>query len=107
MKHGKNVENRTWATNFRGRILIHASKKPAVNTIQILKNYNVPVTEDELKEIAERCGYIIGSVELVDCVRGHCSPWAEPGLWHWVLKNPVMLDHPLPAKGRLGLWEYK
>ena len=24
---GKDVENRTWKTNFRGRVMLHASKK--------------------------------------------------------------------------------
>ena len=24
----KNIENRTWKTNFRGRVLIHAAKTP-------------------------------------------------------------------------------
>jgi hypothetical protein len=34
----------------------------------------------------------------------HCSPWAEPGCFHWTLADPEPLDVPVPMKGRLGLW---
>jgi hypothetical protein len=54
-----------------------------------------------------KCGKIIGSVELVDCVQNYPSKWAEAGMWHWVLKAPVILERPIPALGKLGLWEYK
>lgn len=29
----------------------------------------------------------------------------SPGRWAWVLKNVVALPEPIPAKGKLGLWE--
>jgi hypothetical protein len=50
-------------------------------------------------------GAIIGSVELVDIVRGHGSQWAIDGCWHWVLADPRPCD-PVPARGALGLWDY-
>ena len=61
----------------------------------------------EIDKMLELCGCIIGSVELVDCVQGHKSPWAEMGMWHWVLKNPILFKEPIPARGSLGLWEYQ
>lgn len=98
----KDIENRSWRTNFRGRILIH-----------------VPVTRDNpefttgqfelIKDIPP--GYksaIIGSVEIVNCIRGHYSIWAEPGCWNWVLKNPVLFDEPITdINGKLSLWDYE
>jgi len=106
LKHGKDVENRSWQTSYRGRILIHASKKPDKNSIQIMSLFNATPTETELKEFFTWYGCIVGAVELVDCVKNYKSPWAESGAFHWVLKNPVLFDKPVPAKGSLGLWEY-
>lgn len=51
-------------------------------------------------------GSIIGSVEIVDCVRNHPSVWAEKGVYNWVLANPALFKNPIPAKGRLSFWEY-
>jgi hypothetical protein len=108
MKHGKDVENRTWYTNYRGRILIHASKKPDPFLTEIVgRACSDKLTHDELKKLLSWCGNIVGTVELVDCVQNHKSKWAESGMWHWVLKKPVLFKEPIPARGSLGLWEYK
>ena len=29
-----------------------------------------------------------------------------PGRWGWLLSDPVLFNEPIPAKGKLGLWEY-
>jgi hypothetical protein len=47
-------------------------------------------------------GAIVGSVEIVDCIRGSKSKWANRGQWHWVLENPRVLAKPIPFKGKLG-----
>jgi hypothetical protein len=105
---GKDVENRTWCTNYRGRILIHASKKPEQNYNELLDALTLGYAENYAvfrKKFLADCGNIIGSVELIDCVRNSESRWAESGMWHWVLKDakPCKL---IPVKGALGLWEY-
>jgi len=109
MKFGKDVENRTCRTDYRGTILIHASKKPSPYTADILIESlgNTAFEKENWKEIYKLCGCIIGSVEIVDCVKNYKSKWAEPDMWHWVLKNPILLKEPIPARGSLGLWEYK
>ena len=33
-----------------------------------------------------------------------CSPWAQPDCWHWELADPVLLDEPIPMRGRQRLW---
>lgn len=78
----KDIENRTWKTNFRGRIYIHASGKSAGDFLQLLTNRqlhnvvcglsNYNSFEDELKYSA-----IIGEVDIIDCVINHDSIWAE------------------------------
>ena len=109
----KDIENRTWKTNFRGRVLIHAGMKADNHW-----SASVPVCDKVdkfLREISKggtdwsnyHFGAIIGSVEIVDCVQNHPSLWAEQGVWNWVLANPVMFDEPIKGvKGKLSFWEY-
>lgn len=111
--HGiKDIENRTWRTNYRGRILIHAS---ADNRLM-----NIPPSEfmtgDQCVAIDKvrfpsrdwhLYSVIIGSVEIVDCVQNHPSIWAEKGVYNWVLANPILFDKPIEGvKGKLSFWEY-
>ena len=57
---------------------------------------------------AMECSSIIGSVEIVDCVLNHPSVWAEKGVYHWVLANPILFEKPIvDVKGKLGLWNYE
>lgn len=106
----KDIENRTWKTNYRGRVLIHASKSAC--TRRGLINYPLPALKNsiDLEEYSMGdylCGAIIGSVEIVDCVQNHPSEWAEKGVYNWVLANPILFDEPIMnTKGSLGLWEY-
>lgn len=108
----KDIENRTWKTNFRGRVLIHAAKTPvkdgwsALNKEQLDK---VSGYEDKLYGSNEDLpnGAIIGSVDVVDCVKNHPSPWAIEGDYNWVLANPVMFPEPITGvKGKLSFWDY-
>ena len=91
----KDIENRLWQTHYRGRILVHAGARwdKTGPSLDILVN--------------PPCSAIIGSVEISDCIQNSTSIWAAPGLWHWVLKNPVLFDKPLlNVKGNLSLWEF-
>ena len=89
---GKDVENRPWRTRYRGRILIQASLK--VERDEALK---LTLDPDELPT-----GAIVGSVEIVDCVRNAKSKWANRGQWHWSVKSPRILAKPIPFKEALG-----
>ena len=97
---GKGVENRSWYTNHRGLLYIHAGVRTDPAGLLL-------VPADRLTDplLAAR-GVILGSVELVDCVRDARSRWAAKGAWHWVLENPRLLRHPIPAVGRLGFWRF-
>jgi hypothetical protein len=89
---GKDVENRPMRTHYRGRILIQASLKVEDEEARKLK-----LDPDELPT-----GAIVGSVEIVDCIRNSRSKWAIRGQWHWLLKNPRALAKPILLKGALG-----
>ena len=107
----KDIENRTWKTAYRGRVLIHASKEPCSRGD--LSVYPLPALAENINlgEYNPRQftgGAIIGSVDIVDCVMNHPSAWAEKGVYNWVLANPVKFEKPiLNVKGMLGLWDYK
>jgi hypothetical protein len=91
---GKDVENRSWNTEYRGRLWIQAGK---------VFDYQAP------SEIAKGAadsprGYLLGHVDLVDCVRNHRSAWADRGQFHWLITNPVLLPEPIPFRGLQGLF---
>lgn len=94
---GKDVENRKWATDYRGPLLIHASNTP---------DRSGGFRELGLRRTELDYGAIIGLVQLQDCRvdLAPSSPWAIPGLWHWVLSDPVSID-PVPCTGRLKLFD--
>jgi hypothetical protein len=111
----KDIENRSWplpAKYLGKRILIHAGAKPWTENFykvctkahvdEILNKTNLHYFYDGAKVTSA----IIGSVKIVDCVQNHPSIWAIDGQYHWVLAKPVLFDKPIPAKGRLGFWEY-
>lgn len=125
----KDVENRTWKTDFRGRVLIHAAGSHG-------RKFNIELTYEQVKAaigiIAKDTmfgnmafGAIIGSVEIVDCVINHPSIWAEKTenytvgmnpkqheditgkkvIYNWLLANPILFPESIPIKGRLSFWE--
>lgn len=107
----KDIENRTWPTKFRGRILIHAGVTKTSGSITDYINHEQNWAFREKfwysgLDFLEPLGAIIGSVEIVDCVQNHPSIWAEQGKYNWVLANPIKFTQPIPAKGKLSLWEF-
>jgi len=97
---GKTTENRSWATKYRGRLLIHASlrRDPAAREFAASLGLQLPADVPR--------GVILGSVRLVDVVDDSDSPWAEPGQRHWQIEDPQPWPVPAAAKGDLGLWEF-
>ena len=103
---GKDIENRSWPTRFRGRVLIHASKGMTANEWADAWGFAEGIEGHELAsphagEI-ERGG-IVGSVEIVDSVTHSDSPWFM-GTYGFVLRNPVVLPFQ-PYRGALGFFD--
>jgi hypothetical protein len=63
----KNIENRSWATSYRGPVLIHAAL--TVNRPACIKHGLDPA---ELEK-----GGVVGIAEIVGCVTRHDSRWFE------------------------------
>lgn len=100
----KPVENRVWATKFRGPILLHAAKgmtRAEYDEAQemawgIQGDLTFP-WPDELPR-----GGIVGMATIVDCVPEHRSPWFG-GPYGFVLEDVQALPF-VPTRGRLGLF---
>lgn len=105
---GKNVENRSRPTKHRGRLYIHAGKGWADEGIDNIGIDAMPADEALLS------GMVIGTVDVTDCHHAddcthntgstRCSEWAMPDHYHWVLANPMPVEIPFPATGKLGIW---
>lgn len=103
----KDVENRSWPTKVRGRVWIHASKYMTTDDYDAgrdfaIQDVGVPAIEiayaDELPK-----GVIVGSVDLVDCVKASASGWFA-GEYGFLLANPIKIAKPIPCAGALGFW---
>lgn len=113
---GKNVENRTWTTHYRGPLLIHAGLHFDPAGVAALRALHLPVPESALQ-----FGGIIGVAELVACVRpiseerrrlGGLDSHEEAITWSrwytgqcaWLLERPQRFPFS-PLRGRQGLFE--
>lgn len=99
--HGKDIENRTWKTDFRGEILIHASRNVDPAGFLWLQR-NFPELHADRQNL--QFGAIIGKVKLIDCVTYSESPWFF-GSYGFVLTNPVLFKNAIPYKGSLNLFD--
>lgn len=50
-------------------------------------------------------GKIIGTVNMVDCVRKHPSPFFQ-GKFGFVFENARLVERPVLVCGALGLWDW-
>ncbi len=108
---GKNIENRSWTTRYRGDFLVHASSRKYVGKrLQEVRALIAKSAGISLFKVPNDFppSQILGAVELVDCETRHRSPWAFRGEQHWVLERPRALARPiLHVDGKLGLWRWK
>ena len=108
----KKYEFRSWKTNYRGKILIHAGKNIETDMLYRFKEYNLSYSKSA----------IIGEAEITDCIlvdkqfneqlrkqnkvvygkSNHVETYA------WKLDNIIKYPKPITnIKGKLGLWNYE
>ena len=108
----KIYETRSWKTNYRGEIFIHASKT-------LSKSENTNKANKYLKSEINP-GFILCKCELVDCIpmtkefidyiyketsEADYGKYAE-GRYAFKLRVIEVLSEPIEAKGKLGIWNY-
>ena len=96
----KNVENRSWRTNFRGPLFVHASLRTDPNWESSPMAAALAEIPPEVTAIR---GAILGMVELSGIVRDADSPWARRGAWHWQVEEIFPMIE-IAEPGRLSLW---
>lgn len=107
---GKDIENRSWPTRFRGRVLIHAGlcfDGDADDEFLTLTMQSAALVGGApVSKIPEASrlpkGGIVGIAEIVDCITHSDSPWFF-GPYGFVLENVRPLPFH-PCKGRLGFF---
>ena len=97
----KDIENRTWATRFRGRVYVHAGQRVMPGDFPELRAY-VHRAGLALPADLPR-GAIVGEVTIADCVDTSDSPWFC-GPYGFVLAEPVIYPVPVPCRGQLGFF---
>ena len=101
--HGyKDIENRTWSTDFRGRVYVHAGKRMKPGDFQEQRDY---IRESGLILPEEPpLGAIVGEVTITDCVDSSSSQWFC-GPYGFLLSSPVAYKDPIPYRGQLGFFQ--
>lgn len=128
----KKVETRSWKSKYRGPLLIHAGK--SINKKSCLREPIKSVLEKYgYTEKNLPTGVIIAKCELINCIKmkdwfadtslkvvkvtlengkviaGNELEFGDftQGRYAWILDNVELLEDPIPAKGKLSLWEYE
>lgn len=123
----KKIETRSWKTNYRGALAIHAAKGFPESAQQICltepfasvlkRQTSIRVIWDRARQRSDfPLGQVIALCELTDCVQileGGSIAQEEPehsfgdytyGRYAWLLEN-IQAIQPIPMRGALGLWE--
>lgn len=112
----KFVETRSWKTDYRGELYIHAS------ATSIPKDWKEDTEFMSLVDgVPLNFGNIICKCKLVDCIymtkeyvenmkknnyQEYICGKYEVGRYAWILENIIPLENPIKAKGQLNIWNY-
>lgn len=100
----KTIEVRTWFTQYRGELYLHAGKRADQMILHMF----------DLKQEHLSFGALVGKCEIYDCIEFTTDTWdcwrsshlnvgpLERRQYAWLLRNSVRIE-PKPLKGRLGL----
>lgn len=124
----KLYETRSWKTNYRGEILIHAGKKDPLFGISAMSDeawadaciaLGIHGTVNRFEYLPT--GAIIGKARLVNCIeitpgfsermrRDFPTEYSfgdfTPGRYAWAMKDAEAFDEPIWLSGKQGLWNY-
>lgn len=102
---GKNIENRSWSTTFRGPICIHAGANKNKRNFNRDRDDSVSMGGFSPTLDTIPMGGIVAIAEIVDCVSSHDSPWFF-GPYGFILENVTPVTF-IPVKGALGIFNWE
>lgn len=103
---GKTVENRPWATDYRGPVLVYAGTRVDQAGVGVARRAGLDADWH-----TEQRGWL-GAAVLVDvhpALNGCCRPWGQSTVrrdvpvYHWVFAHPHRLARPTFGRGFIGL----
>ena len=114
MNGTKKIETRSWKTNYRGELFIHASGKsltkefPINNTVLNLiqgldMNYGNIICKGTLVNCIYMDEKFISEIKK-DSIEYECGLY-EVGRYAWVFENVAPI-YPIPVKGKLNIWNF-
>lgn len=107
LKQGKTIENRSWPSRYRGKVLLHASSRRPAKQDMADWRYTCGMAQVPVPDMSAgdfRMGGFVGIADMTDCVERHPSPWFF-GPYGFVLANIRPLPF-MPYKGRLGFFDF-
>lgn len=98
----KDIENRTWRTDVRGWVGIHASKTYDVQGDEWVRENFPDIILPPREEIQQ--GGIVGRARVIDCVGESASRWFfGPYGFQFLGAEPLAF---MPMRGRLGFFRW-
>lgn len=131
----KRIETRSWRTNYRGPLAIHAAKGPDKTGFVVTDPCYSMIKRAGLDPIFLPHGFVVATCNLVNIVEmpahivGHPCTWDwvdqvgreycfivtdkerafgnyAPGRYAWLLADVKPLPEPSQIRGSLGLWDW-
>ena len=110
----KKIETRSWSTNYRGELYIHASmthmNKANSGLLDLLDDKNLGYGNILCKCKLVDCIYMdeefINHVKNTNPTEYMCGGYSI-GRYAWILEDIEILNNPILVKGHLGIWNYE
>jgi hypothetical protein len=118
----KHHETRSWNTKHRGKLAIHSSARMTADGKQVLdwlckELPDVFFPGSEAMYMCTQLGMVLGTVNVTDTVSTNENRPIEslerllgdysPNRYYWKCENPVMFAAPVPAVGKLSIWNWE
>ncbi len=112
----KLIETRSWKTNYRGELYIHASKtkipkkwRENLEFMALVKNaplnYGKIICKCKLGECIYMTEDYVNDIKKNHYEEYLCGDYKE-GRFAWILED-IEVIKPIDAKGHLGVWNYE
>ena len=112
-------ETRSWPTDYRGVLAIHAGKTLPPYALEFCREFDGELAAVGIHDVtALPLGAVLGCVRLTGCIKTdgpearrlgeRAKAWGnwEPGRYAWRLEGPAPYGAPVPARGMRGLWDW-